>query len=527
MSKPKRLPLPKTGLKGLQHHWREDLLAGFSIALIALPLSLGIAKASGFPPIAGLWTAIIGGLLVSRVKGGWMTINGPAAGLIVVMLGTLSGFPGLDDPTAKYQYALAAVVCSGGLVAVFGFLKLARYVEFFPLAVVNGMLVAIGLIIMIKQFYEALGIHPETDNIFLMLLYLPYSFHETVPEVALISLAAGLVLVLHPYLKGTFLRKVPAAVFLLAVCIPLEQYLDLYPDYRVRLPDEPLKGIVLPDFSQALNPNFFLSVVSIAFVVFIETLLIASAVEKLDRHQRKSRLDREVFGNGLGSLASGLIGGLPMIAEIIRSSANITYGAKTRWANFFHAVFLLLFVIFLAEFIQMIPLAALAVLLVAVGYSLGHPKKYTLAWRNGFSHFAIFLTTILGILAFGMLEGIVIGLLAYLVVNLLRGVPLRYFFNCNTELDKKGGVPILRVKNAAVFSNYLHLKRQLENLRDQPEIVLDLRPAQTVDFTTIDHLRRYQLQASRQDRKVNIIGAKVRRSKAWQPEPGEESANLE
>ena len=395
MSQINTLAIPKTGLAGMKENWRSDLLSGFLVLLIAMPLCLGISMASGFPPSAGLITAVIGGLLVSLINGSYVTINGPAAGLIVVVLAAVQEL-GQGDAMAGYRYTLAAIVVASVFQILMGLFKAGRLSSFFPASVVHGMLAAIGIIIMAKQIHVVMGTTPEKgSSLFSTIAQIPHNFINLNPEIAVIGFSGLAILIAWSLIKNRWLKMVPAPLIVVLVGIALGRYFDLEhehmylflpdatflphheetvgPKFLVAISDNFMSGFYFPDFSKIATVEFWEAVVSIGLVGSLESLLSAMAVDKLDVYKRHANLDKDLTAVGIGNLIAGSIGGLPMIAEIVRSSANVNNGAKTGWANFFHGLFLLLFVAFFPRLIHSIPLAALASLLVFTGFRLASP----------------------------------------------------------------------------------------------------------------------------------------------------------
>lgn len=383
--------IPLSGIAGLKQNWQKDLVSGFIVFLVALPLCLGISLASGVPPMAGLITAIIGGLFVSRINGSHVTINGPAAGLIVVILGAVEALSD-GDPMAGYRSMLAAVVVSGTLLFILGRLKAGRLGDFFPSSAVHGMLAAIGVIILSKQAHVALGVKPEGKEPLELLAEIPHSIAHMNPEVAIIGLVSLLIMFVLPLFKNRWVKMVPAPMVVVLAGIALGHYFDLEhehkylfldgheysigPKFLVTLPENLADGIVFPDWSKALTLPFLTAVITITLVQGIESLLSAKAVDKLDPWKRESDLNKDLSAVGAGSALAGLIGGLPMIAEIVRSSANINNGGRTGWANFFHGAFLLVFIAAFPTLIHSIPLAALGAILMYTGYRLAAPGHF-------------------------------------------------------------------------------------------------------------------------------------------------------
>jgi MFS superfamily sulfate permease-like transporter len=329
--------LPKTGFAGLKENWKGDLLSGFLVFLIAMPLSLGISIASGFPPMAGILTAIVGGLLVSRLNGSFVTINGPAAGLIVVVLGSVQEL-GEGDMVAGYHYTLAAIVIASVFQILLGVFKAGRLSSFFPASVVHGMLAAIGIIIMAKQIHAVVGNAPaKGSDLISTILQVPHSILNLNPEIAVIGFSGLIILIIWAQIKNPLLKKIPAPLLVVTMGIFFGYMFDLgteHPSsliegmgsmldpkkYLVQISDNFSASFIFPDFSKVGTGVFWHQVLTICLVGSLESLLSAMAVDKLDPCKRHSDLNRDLTAVGIGNLVSGLIGGLPMIAEIVRSS---------------------------------------------------------------------------------------------------------------------------------------------------------------------------------------------------------------
>lgn len=514
---------PLSGLAGLKAHWKDDLLSGFMVSLIALPLCLGIALASGVPPMAGLTAAIVGGLLMSRITGSHVTISGPAAGLIVVTLGAVETM-GAGDALAGYKFALAAIVVAGLIQVGFGLLKVGKLGDFFPSAAVHGMLAAIGVIIMVKQLFVALGTKAEAGGhgLFHTIGQIPEAFLNMNPEIALIAMISLFILVGHPRVNFKPIKMIPAPMWVLIVTIPMSHFFDLFhehhynlvgndyvlgPKYLVHLPESVIDGIVFPDFGMIGTGAFWMAVISIALVSSIESLLSASAVDTLDPYKRKSNLNRDMAAMGGGSALSGFLGGLPMISEIVRSSANISNGAKTQWANFFHGGFLLIFLLFGKPIIEQIPLAALAAMLIHVGFKLAAPTEFKHVWEIGKEQLLIFVTTLLMVLATDLIIGIAAGILMKLILHLIHGAPLKYLFRTKLnyhEDEEKGDVGIIDLHHSAIFSNYLSLKNEIDSHYDKGHLILDFRNVNLIDHTFRTHLHELKAEWEKEGKKLEL-----------------------
>ncbi len=519
---------PKTGIPGLLENWRSDLLSGFLVFLIALPLCLGIAMASGFPPMSGIISAIIGGVLVSRISGSHVTINGPAAGLIVVIVDAVQSL-GQGDAMAGYRYTLAAIVVASLLQILLGIFKAGKLSAFFPSSVVHGMLAAIGIIIMAKQFHTLLGVKPEAKSLLGTIAEIPHSVMNLNPEVSAIGLLGLTLLIIWSVIKQPTLKMVPAPLLVVLLGLALGQYFDLDhihqylflpdaeilphheftvgPSFLVAVPENFMAGFYFPDFSKIATSEFWVSVITIWLVGSLESLLSASAVDKLDPYKRNSNLNRDLTAVGIGNLLSGMIGGLPMIAEIVRSSANINNGAKTGWANFFHGLFLLIFVALFPKLIHEIPLAALAALLVFTGFRLSSPKEFAKTLAVGLDHFAVFVITILGVLATDLLIGVAIGIVVELAIHISRGLKLGNVFSMAYHVHQTDTETYhIEVSGAAVFSNFITLKSLLADFPAHQNVFFDLSEADLIDHTVMEFIHHFTEEYNHAGGRCEIVG---------------------
>jgi MFS superfamily sulfate permease-like transporter len=491
MNKPSLSTLKQTGIASLKENWQADLRSGFLVFLIALPLSLGVAIASGFPPSAGIISAIIGGLLVSRISGSYLTINGPAAGLIVVILAAVQTL-GEGDAMAGYRYTLAAIVVAGIIQVSMGKFKLGQLSAFFPASVVHGMLAAIGLIILATQSHVMLGVTPEPGSLFSTIVQIPHSVLNMKPEIFLISFLGLLILIIWPLIGS----RVPAPIIVVLVGMLFAWHFDLAhvraangSKFLVSISDNFSADFYFPDFSKLFTVAFWEAVVSISLVGSLETLLSATAVDKLDPYRRSSDLDRDLTAVGIGNTVAGLMGGLPMIAEIVRSSENVNNGAKTSWANFFHGLLLLLFLVLFPGLIQSIPLASLAALLVYTGYRLASPKVFARVMDVGKEQFLMFVVTIIGVLAIDLLAGVALGIVVKLAINLVRGVWLRNLFKIHfTVQQADNDTLVIKLLGSALFTNFLPLKQMLTRLEPGKSVIFDFSDGYLIDHTVMEFI---------------------------------------
>ncbi len=486
----------------------KDLKSGFLVFLIALPLCLGIAMASGFPPVAGVLTAIIGGVVVSFLGSARLTIKGPAAGLIVIAIGAVTEL-GQGDMSLGYKRALAVGVVAAVLQILFALLRAASVGVAMSPSVVHGMLAAIGVIIISKQSHIMLGVKPEAKEPLPLLAELPKSILHANPEIVLIGLLSLLILFGVPRLKHRWARVVPAPLWVLLVTVPLgllfglDQSHDyrlwtntyhLGPEFLVNLPGSLLDAIAFPDFSAILSGTSIKYIIMFALVGTIESTLSVLAVDSIDPEKRASNLNRDLLALGVGNLTSSLVGGLPMISEIVRSKANVDAGATSARANFFHGVFLLLFVALAPGLLHMIPLAALAAMLVYTGFRLASPNEFVHARKLGRDQLFLFLVTIFVTLATDLLIGVGVGLVLKIILHRYRGVPLPIMIRPQPEVAREGDTLIIFPK-AAIFSALLPLRKALTRLDDEVrEVIIDLKHARLVDHTFLSRLEAMALE---------------------------------
>jgi MFS superfamily sulfate permease-like transporter len=518
------------GLANLKEHWKDDLKSGFNVSLIALPLSLGIALASGFPPIAGIFAAIIGGMVVSRLNGSFVTIVGPAAGLIVVNISAIEML-GQGDNVAGYKYALSAIFVAGIIITLFGFLKAGKFGDFFPTAAVHGMLAAIGIIIIVKQFFVAVAVRAHGHEFYEIMTEIPIALKHANPEVILIALVSLLILIFYPKTNNRIIRIIPAPVWVLIVAIPLEFLLDFEhehsviflgeahkvgPQLLVHLPDKLSDGFALPDFGKFLTGAFWISVTTIALVTALESVLSAIAVDSLDPMQRKTNLNKDLKALGAGSSFSSLIGGLPMISEIVRSSANVSGGGKTQWSNFFHGSFLLLFLLIGGPIINHIPLSALAAMLLFTGYRLASPKEFKHVYETGKAELVVFVITIIMVLVTDLVIGVGVGILVNLVFCLLKGTSIGNLFKVRLKEESVGSQVVLKPSGTLVFSNYLGLKKKIMS-HGNTAIILDMSNLKLIDHSVMHHLHNIEKEYHVKDVDFEIINDNHLRSETNHP----------
>lgn len=466
----------------------------------------------------GVLTAIVGGLVVSFFAGSELTIKGPAAGLIVICAGCVDEL-GKGDMNQGWKLTIGVIVIAGFIQIILGRLKVASIADFFPLSVVHGMLAAIGIIIMSKQLHLAVGILPSElkgKEPLELLMMVPHSLMNMEFHIAAIGAVSLLILFGWKYIGKGFLAKVPPALVVLLIAVLMGQFFHLYdPIYQARKPlvnpgDFQLNLNV--DFSAisnpALLPIFLKYLLMFSLIGSLESLLTGRAIDLLDPDKKKSDLSKDLSAVGIGNVVSGLLGGLPIISEVARSSANINNGGKSRWANFFHAAFLLLFVVALVPLIKLVPVAALAAMLIFVGFRLASPKEFEHVFHVGREQFVIFISTIIATLLTDLLIGIAVGIAVKFIIHSIYGVPASNFFKpfLTMHVDDENGVYIIEVEKSAVFSNYLGFKKQLDRIPSAKTIVIDFQKSKIIDNNVMENLSNYKNAYERNGGQFEIIG---------------------
>lgn len=483
--------------------WKSDLSAGFLVFLVALPLCLGISMASGVPPISGILTAIVGGMVVSFLGSARLTIKGPAAGLIVIALGAVTEL-GAGNMAAGYRRALAVGVVAGVIQILFALTRAGVLGDLMPSSVVHGMLAAIGVIIISKQAHTVLGVSPQGKEPLHLLAEIPHSLMNLNPEVFFIGLISLLILFGLPLIQAPWAKRIPAPMLVLVTAVPLGFLFDLEhehvyrlashdyhvgPNFLIRLPGSLLSAITFPDFSMIFSLTSIKYIVMFSLVGTIESLLSVTAVDSLDPERRTSDLNRDLLATGIGNTIAAAIGGLPMISEIVRSKANIDNGAKSSMANFFHGSFLLLSLVLIPGVLQHIPLAALAAMLIYTGTRLASPKEFAHMYHIGPEQLLLFVTTMLVTLATDLLVGVGVGLLLKMALHVKNGAPLAKLFRTVLSERRSGSELLLEVHEAAIFTNYLGLKRKLQSVPgDVKRVVIDFSNTWVVDHTVLNKL---------------------------------------
>lgn len=529
---------PQNGIKGLRH-WRYDLSAGMQVALVSLPLSLGIAVASGAPPITGVISAIIAGLVFPFLGGAYVTISGPAAGLAPALLSGML-LLGNGDLAAGYPLVLVAICLTGILQILLSFANAGRFAIFLPVTVVEAMLAAIGIIIIVKQIPALLGaMAPASKSMFASISQIPAVVADMHPAIFFIG---GLGLFLMFFINQTkmeWMRKIPAPLTVVIIGIILGYVFQLDTRYLISMPQDILEGgITLPAFGEVwarkeLWWGVLIVVITLTLIDGIESLATIAGVDKIDPFQRKSHANTTLRAMGASNALSSIFGGLTIIPGGIKSRVNIDAGGRTLWANFYNACFLIVFLLLAKDLISRIPLAAIGAILVYVGWRLCEFRVFSRTYAIGRDQIIIFIFTILAILATDLLYGILLGIAAevlmllYLLTPSLRVVITgRFTFQQSVALFFKnlGNLfrsPIIAVKEdknshephyrillgSVVCFNLIYLDKLLQSLPSNAGITLvTTESGHIIDHTAMEYLHQIEEQFVRDGRKFDLQG---------------------
>ena len=414
-------------MKNIFSHFRYDFPASIIVFFVALPLCLGIALASGAPLFSGIISGIIGGVVVGAISGSRFGVSGPAAGLAVIVLSYITTL-------GSFENFLVATILAGMIQFVMGALRLGSIANYFPPSVINGMLAGIGVIIIIKQLPHALGYDVgvmdglEENLSSSSFLDLRETVSHLTPAAIIITLLSMTILIVwESYLakRHRFFRMLQGPLAVVVLGIILSNFLELQDHQIVTLPiahsmSEFFGQFTLPNFDQLRNPEIYGMAFVIAIVASIETLLSVEAVDKLDQGKHVTPTNRELKAQGIGNVLSGLIGGLPITQVIVRSSANISFGARSKISTILHGIFLFVAVVSIPGILNMIPLASLACILLFLGYKLAKPETFKKAYDAGLQEFMPFMATILGMIAFDLLKGVAIGFAVALIYRIKK-----------------------------------------------------------------------------------------------------------
>ena len=514
-----------------------NIFAGFVVSLVALPLGLGLAIASEAPPIAGIISAVVGGVVVALLGGSQLTIAGPGNGLVIVLLSSIT-LLGEGNLYQGYLFTLAAVALSGMLIFLFGVFRFGALSEFFPASALQGMLAAIGIGILSKQIHVMLGITTAAGSPISLLAQVPESVLFIIQNASLEVLVAAsmgvgclLILTLYSRIRNPVFHLVPAPMWVVFLAIGLSYYYEYivavpYPmgeDLLIKLPENLLGNLPFPDFGKVKTLEFVGVVFSLTLISCIESLLSIKAVDKLDPRKRRSNVNKDLRALGIATTISGFVGGLNVVTVIARSSVNVNNGGSNRSANLFHALFLLVFILLFQDQIQRIALPALAAILVYTGYRLAAPENLIMLFKIGKEQAAIFLVTLGMTLAYGLITGIAFGVFATFIIHILINKSLflftRNWLKPNVLMFKEedSGNYFVSVKNFCSFLNFYKLKALLDEIPEHEHAIVDFSLCEFVDHTVMEGLNGYRRGFASKSGVFEIIGLDVHFSDTQHP----------
>jgi MFS superfamily sulfate permease-like transporter len=507
--------------KNLFANFKNDLSAGIVVFLVAVPLCLGIALASGASFFSGMIAGIIGGILIGFLSNSHLSVSGPAAGLAAIVLVSI-------NQLGAFETFLLAVLLAGLVQLLLGFLKAGAIANYIPSSVIKGMLTAIGIIIILKQIPHAFGydknaegdlkfVQIDGENTFSGLINSISKIDLGATLICLISLAI-LILWERPFFKKK-LKLLPGGLVAVSVAVVLNEILlitgsslAIQNGHLVKVPvaasfNEFLGFFTMPDFSQWNNPQVYMVAVTLAAVASIETLLCIEAVDKLDPEKRNTSPNRELIAQGIGNMTSGLIGGLPITSVIVRSSANVNAQARSKLSTIIHGLLLLICVSLIPTVLNKIPLASLAAILLMTGYKLCNPALFRKMFGYGKYQWVPFMVTVIAIVLTDLLTGVGIGLGVSILALLYGNYKNSYFFH--KENHKQGEAILIHLSEEVSFLNKASIKLTLEHLPSNSTVILDAYDAQYIDHDVLELIRDFKdIQAPLKNIDCRTVGFK-------------------
>lgn len=498
-------------------NWKTDLVAALSVFLVAIPLCLGIAQASGTPLLSGLIAGVIGGIVVGALSRSPLSVSGPAAGLTAIVA---TAALQLGD----FQLLLAAIVLAGIMQIAFGILRAGTFGRYIPLAVIEGMLAAIGLTLILKQLPHLLGYDLEAEgledfeitsydftppqaedgNTFSLLWDALHKIDTTIMILGLLAIVIIIVWdkVISKYYAALY-KIFPSSLLAVVFCTFFASFIIITPEHLVQIPairglDDFVRQTSFPTLNAFLNPKVYPIAFTIAFVASIESILSIEAIDKLDPLHRRTPVNRELFAQGTGNIISGLLGGLPVTSVIVRSSVNLTAGAFTKLSTIAHGIFLLFAVIFAATLMNKIPLTVLSAILIITGFKLSHPKLFIKIFKNGWSQFVPFITTIVAILLSDLLIGVLIGI-AVSFVYILKN----HYHAKVIKVLNRGNLTELILSENLTFLNKQQVIDTLENIPKESKILINGSKTVYIDHDILETLQTFVESSYR--RKIEVL----------------------
>lgn len=504
--------------KNIFADFKQNLPSGIVVFLVALPLCLGIALASGAPPLSGVIAGIIGGIVIGLISNSQISVSGPAAGLAAIVLGAITEL-------GSFELFLTAGLIAGIIQLILGFARAGSISNYFPNNVIEGMLAGIGVIIILKQIPHAIGFDKDFEgnqkifdgfNLQEYFTNLANSVSLGAIVVTLISLAILITWEKVPALKK--IKLLPGALVAVVVGILLNEIfkgsaLEISKEHLVTLPvpqtAEDFKNLItFPDFSGFLNPKVWIIGATIAIVASIETLLCIEAADRMDVHKRITDTNLELKAQGIGNLASALIGGLPMTSVVVRTSANANSGATSKMSAIIHGFLLLICVLSIPFLLNKIPLATLAAVLLLVGYKLASPAKLKHFWNKGKYQLIPFIATVIAVVGLDLLKGVALGLAISIVFLLLGNMKRAYYFS-REELEDADEIT-LDLAEEVSFLNKAAIKKTLKNIKPNSKVIINARRTSYISDDILELIEDFaNIRAKEEDIEVVLEGFKT------------------
>lgn len=504
-------------------HLKSDFASGLVVFLVALPLCLGIALASGAPLFSGIISGIIGGIVVGYLSNSQVSVSGPAAGLTAIILTAISDL-------GAYEIFLTAVIMAGLIQLLFGFLKAGSISNYFPTNVIEGMLAGIGIIIFIKQIPHAVGYDNvvEGDTSFIetsgdnMIETFLDAFNHLNFGAVIISLVSLFILIYwHKVPLLNRVKLIPSALVAVIMGILINEIfsfsgssLTISNDHLVNLPipestSEFKAMFIFPDLSLKVltNQSMWIVAITIAIVASIETLLCIEASDRMDVYKRFTNTNRELIAQGIGNFFSGFLGGLPMTSVVVRTSANINAGARTKMSSIIHGLLLLISVLTIAPILNKIPLATLAAILLLIGYKLARPGLFIYFWKKGKYQFVPFLATVLAVVFLDLLKGVALGMILSVIFVLRGNLKRAYIFRKEEYHD--GDIIRVELAQEVSFLNKAAIKNTLKQIPENSKVVIDASQTIYIAHDVLDLIREFkEIRATEDNIKVRLVGFK-------------------
>lgn len=491
-------------------YWKQDLPASVVVFLVALPLCLGIAVASGAPPIAGVVAGAVGGIVIGLTSRSPLGVSGPAAGLTTLVLGAVTDL-------GAFELVLCAVMLAGAIQIVLGFLRAGIIAYYFPNAVIHGMLAGIGVLIILTQLTHGVGYDRPTESV--------EEYHWTDLRAMLDNITPGAVVVTltclalmilwdRPFVKNNkVLKVIPGSMLAVVAGIVLgvlfngHAVLHIGAEHFVNIPDiAGLSDLPRPDWSGFADPRVWQIAGIIAVVASLETLLCVEATDKMDPWKRVTPANRELHAQGIGNIVSGFLGGLPLTQVVVRSSANIQTGGRSNLSTVVHGLLIVTAVLIFPSLLRMVPLSSLAAVLFLVGYKLIKPKQFVEMWHDGLMRFVPFVVTVVGVAFIGLLNGVLMGLTVSIVHILWKNYRVPFHLDPTNQSPER---PIhLELSEDVTFLNKAGIKRTLDELPDGVHVIIDASRTMDLDPDVKEIIDEFAEQAPSRNITLRTIGLK-------------------